>query len=66
MKKPRCLVCNKKTSLIPFTCRCDPKAHFCSLHRLDHNCTFDYKKEQQEKLVKENPLVVADKITGIK
>lgn len=39
---------------------------YCSKHRLasEHNCTFDYRKAQQEKLRKENPRVVANKNPG--
>ena len=58
----RCTVCKKKTGLIPFTCKCNAEFKFCSKHRLDHNCTFDFHKEQQEKLLKENPKIVAPKI----
>ena len=39
---------------------------FCAKHRLadDHNCTCDYRKAQQEKLRKENPVVKANKNPG--
>ncbi|MFT5317564.1 MAG: hypothetical protein ACI8RA_000813 [Chlamydiales bacterium] len=39
---------------------------YCSKHRLasDHDCSFDYRKAHQEKLRKENPLVVASKNPG--
>lgn len=62
----RCTVCNKKVGLIPFTCKCNDSFKFCSKHRLDHDCTFDYKKEQLDKLMKENPKIVAPKIIDIK
>ena len=62
----RCTVCNKKVGLIPFTCKCNDSFKFCSKHRLDHDCTFDYRKEQLDKLMKENPKVVAPKIIDIK
>jgi AN1-type zinc finger protein 5/6 len=61
----RCTTCNKKVGLIPFTCKCDDNFKFCSKHRLDHDCTFDYKKEQLKKLIKDNPKIVAPKTTLI-
>ena len=61
----RCTVCNKKLGLIPFTCKCDANFKFCSKHRLDHGCTFDYKKEQYEKLMKDNPKIIAPKIKTV-
>ena len=66
MKKERCIVCNKKTGIVPFKCKCDPNASFCSLHRLDHNCNYDYKKDQKEKLIKQNPLITPSKVDEIK
>ena len=67
-KKNRCYVCNKKTGLLPFTCKCNKEKLFCSKHRIpeEHNCTFDWKKETREKLEKENPQVIADKFGGNK
>ena len=67
-KKPynRCDVCNKKVpiSYLAFirSCKCDK--HLCSKHKFpeDHKCTYDYKSEQKEKLEKDLPLVVADKV----
>ena len=61
----RCTVCNKKVGLIPFTCRCNESYKFCSKHRLNHECTFDYKKEQQEKLMKDNPKIITPKINTV-
>ena len=49
----RCTVCNKKVGLIPFTCKCNDNFKFCSKHRLDHDCTFDYKKMGQEQIKEE-------------
>ena len=57
----RCKICTKKISLLDtVTCTCRCKEVFCPLHRLDHNCTFDYKKDYKDnnKLVK----ITADKI----
>jgi predicted nucleic acid binding AN1-type Zn finger protein len=63
--KSRCHVCKKKTSIIAFTCKCNPDLKFCSKHRLDHNCTYDYFKENKEKLIKDNPLISHDKVKKI-
>ncbi|MGH0125973.1 UNVERIFIED_CONTAM: hypothetical protein FKN15_017681 [Acipenser sinensis] len=48
-----------------FGCRCGNL--FCGLHRYSdqHNCPYDYKAEAAEKIRKENPVVVADKIQRI-
>ena len=65
MEKVKCNKCNKKIGLISFECKC--KGTFCSLHRHieSHNCIFDFKTEQLEKLIKDNPKIVAQKITVI-
>ena len=60
-RKNRCGKCNKKLKgLIGNECRCGGK--FCHLHSHDHECTFDYKKEHQEKL-KKQLVEVSDKFT---
>jgi predicted nucleic acid binding AN1-type Zn finger protein len=65
MKQAKCCVCKKKVGIIPFTCKCDEKKVFCSKHRHDHNCTYDYKKEFQEKFTKENPVIKPSKIIKV-
>ena len=57
--------CKKKIDLVlqaTNKCKCD--LIFCDLHKNSeiHNCTFDYKKEQYDKLKQELIKVVADKI----
>ena len=71
-KTLRCSVktCNKKLSLVEQTigkCNCNHKVFFCSTHRYPdkHECTFDHKKEIQNRLAKNNPLIVADKVLQI-
>uniref|UniRef100_UPI00398F0792 AN1-type zinc finger protein 5-like isoform X1 n=1 Tax=Pristiophorus japonicus TaxID=55135 RepID=UPI00398F0792 len=61
-KKNRCFTCRKKVGLTGFDCRCGNL--FCGLHRYSdkHNCPYDYKAEAAEKIRKENPIVVAEKI----
>lgn len=61
----RCNSCNKLVGLLGFKCRCGH--FFCGTHRQAncHNCTFDYKKLNQEELQKRNVRVVADKLERI-
>jgi predicted nucleic acid binding AN1-type Zn finger protein len=65
MDKIKCNKCNKKIGLIFFDCKCTGK--FCSLHRHieSHNCSYDFKSEQIEKLIKDNPKIVPQKVTII-
>ncbi|XP_060917106.1 AN1-type zinc finger protein 5-like [Labrus mixtus] len=64
-KKNRCFMCRKKVGLTGFGCRCGNI--FCGIHRYSdkHNCPYDYKAEAADKIRKENPVVVADKIQRI-
>ncbi|XP_043101341.1 AN1-type zinc finger protein 6 isoform X1 [Puntigrus tetrazona] len=64
-KKNRCFSCRKKVGLTGFDCRCGHL--FCSIHRYSdtHNCSFDYKADAAEKIRKENPLIVGEKIKKI-
>ncbi|NXS55086.1 ZFAN5 protein, partial [Brachypteracias leptosomus] len=61
-KKNRCFTCRKKIGLTGFDCRCGNL--FCALHRYSdmHACPYDYKAEAAEKIRKENPIVIAEKI----
>ena len=58
----KCFLCSKKLCLTDIKCRCGNK--FCSKHRYSdiHNCPFDYKAQTREKIKKENPIIVANKI----
>jgi len=67
-KSKRCALdtCNKKISISnEYECRCN--LFFCPLHKFskDHNCTYDYKKDQQDKLEKANPKICAKKLDKI-
>ena len=61
-KKDACFKCDKKVGYLGFTCRCTYV--FCNLHRhfSDHNCTFDYKTMERERLRKDNPLIATKKV----
>lgn len=57
----KCKVCNKKINFINIiTCTCRCKEVFCPLHRISHECIFDYKEDYKNnnKLVK----IVGEKI----
>ncbi|NXH50497.1 ZFAN5 protein, partial [Dicaeum eximium] len=62
LKKNRCFTCRKKIGLTGFDCRCGNL--FCAIHRYSdmHACPYDYKAEAAEKIRKENPIVIAEKI----
>ncbi|KAJ8340360.1 hypothetical protein SKAU_G00349930 [Synaphobranchus kaupii] len=64
-KKNRCFMCRKKVGLTGFDCRCGNV--FCGIHRYSdiHSCTFDYKAHAADKIRKENPVVVGEKIQKI-
>ena len=76
-KKKRCFNCNKKIGLIEYTCRCsdnDKNKIFCSNCRhpkinenddKGHLCTFDFKSYGRELLEKNNPQIIADKMTAL-
>ncbi|VDL18539.1 unnamed protein product [Hymenolepis diminuta] len=48
-----------------FLCRCE--GLFCSLHRYadQHNCSFDYRKQGQDQIARDNPEVRCPKIRKI-
>jgi len=65
-KKNRCWNCNKKVSLAgQFKCKCGYV--YCAMHRYPdaHNCTFDWKKQHQDKLAKDNKTVAPSKLEKI-
>lgn len=66
-RKNRCFVCKTSVGLLGFGCRCNKEILFCSKHRYpeDHNCSFDYQEMQREKIEKENPKIVSDKLLKI-
>lgn len=58
----RCTICKKKTIN---QCKC--KEFVCLNHRFpdQHNCSFNFKKEYKDKLIKELPKIIPLKITKI-
>jgi hypothetical protein len=63
----RCSICNIKVKLNYYECKCDEKKKFCSEHRypFNHNCSIDYKKINENKLSKLNPVVKPVKLEAI-
>jgi cytoskeletal protein RodZ len=61
----RCMKCRKKVGLTGFKCKCG--LLFCGQHRYAeaHDCGFDYKTSQREKLAAANPVVQAAKVERI-
>ena len=62
----KCLTCKRKLKLVETIhglCRC--KQLFCSHHLLNHNCEFDYKTMEQERIMKDNPQLTSKKLTKI-
>ena len=56
--------CNKSVPLsFQFSCKCG--LMYCRGHFNDHGCEYDYKREQKDKLEKEHPKIVVDKINKI-
>lgn len=64
-KRNRCTSCKKKVGLTGFECRCG--GLYCSTHRYSdkHDCQFDYKKEGEDLIRKNNPVVVGAKLQKI-
>lgn len=64
-KKNRCFLCRKKVGLTGFECRCGQV--FCGAHRYSdvHGCSYNYKADAAERIRKENPVVVGEKIQKI-
>jgi hypothetical protein len=60
--KTKCLQCNKKTIYIT-DCKCN--RIFCLRCIHYHNCSFDYKRNQQQKIENENQKVEFEKIIKI-
>ena len=56
-KKPKCHFCKKKLKMteLNFTCKCGP--NFCSQHfnPHSHNCSYNYLKDKQDLIQKNNP-----------
>jgi len=61
----KCNKCAKKIGILGHKCKCE--STFCKTHRLpeDHDCEFDFRQASKAKLTKDNPVVMASKISKI-
>jgi len=61
----RCLTCRKKIGIYGFSCKCD--GYYCTVHRFPelHECTYDYKAEGKNKIIKQNPKIIGKKVDNI-
>ena len=61
----KCPICNKKLKLTNLMCKCNNT--YCNINSPPelHNCTFDYKKQGQDLLNKNNPKIISNKIVKI-
>ena len=66
-KITRCNLCKKKllNEIAQYKCKCEKI--FCITHKasFDHNCSFDYKLYERNKLSKNNPVIIAQKLNKI-
>jgi len=66
-KRTRCAHtdCKRRIGYTGIECRCGQL--YCGKHRYPdaHNCTFDFKQFDRERLISENPTIVADKVNKI-
>ena len=64
----KCLYCKirKISSIFSYSCKCGLKnlCQYCKMPE-DHKCTFDFIKEGRDKLEKDNPIVISDKLNKI-
>lgn len=60
----KCSECKRKTPMC-VTCKCERTLCFECRYPEDHECTFDYRAEQKEKLVTENPVVKTEKLQKV-
>ena len=55
--KIRCFQCNKKLSMMSFTCKCDKM--FCIAHQIPHThkCSYNHKQEKIIQIQNNNPKI---------
>lgn len=57
INKERCYFCNKKLKMINFTCKCEHKFCIKCFNPHSHNCTYDSKKDKENEILKNNPIL---------
>lgn len=68
MGKEKCFMCNKKITLVEMiTAKCKCGNYYCPSDKMpeNHNCTFDYIKENQDRLEKKLIKLTSDKNIAI-
>lgn len=50
----RCEKCHKRLGVMEYKCKCGKLFCITHLHAEEHNCTYNYKKEGQDLLKKQN------------
>jgi len=60
----KCTKCNKKSHIL-LDCKCSSKYCLKCINAVIHSCTFDYRKETQEKLKIQNPVTISKKVDDI-
>ena len=66
MPKKKCQYCKKKLGIVIYGCKCKYK-NLCVRCKLpnSHKCNFNFLKESQKKLKKDNPTIKFDKLEKI-
>ncbi|PHT29158.1 Zinc finger A20 and AN1 domain-containing stress-associated protein 8 [Capsicum annuum] len=61
----KCTSCRKRVGLTRFSCKCGDI--FCAVHHYSdkHDYPFDYRNAGQNAIAKENPIIVAEKLSKI-
>ena len=62
-KRIYCAQC-KKSLQVSATCRCELTLCLKHLDGISHGCTFDYKAAHRAELLKNNPVVKAEKVAS--
>ena len=57
-----CFICNKKLKLTSIECKCGN--YYCKIHKNEivHNCNFNYRLQEKDRLEKCLPIINARKI----
>lgn len=63
-KSHGCVKCKRKSPL-NMMCKCQKIVCISCRYPELHDCSFDFQKEGQEKLMKENPLIQCEKLEKI-
>ena len=62
----KCELCKKKLGLSNYVvCKCSLTFCFKHISHSEHNCQYDYKKNNKEQLLLQNPVCVNEKIRSI-